>query len=275
MKLNSTFRKISAQFKIEFNEIASEINHNLTAGMAREKAIISLLIKYLPKRIGVDSGFVIDASGTESKQIDVVIYDKNNGVVFEVGGAKYFPCETVLAVGEVKSDISSRVKLEDALNKIKSVKELDRSNKGRNELITGPGISLKGIKYEPLSNHRDQIFGFIFTGNSMTKESIVQYILDYNKDNDRKNWMNLFCDIDKLLISYCHGEDSGEELILLEPSAMDATSIYCTQENEIPDLLLLFYSIIANFVQIAHIARPIVFDYAAIAGTDTQIYKIK
>ncbi len=108
----------------------------------------------------------------------------------------------------------------------------------------------------------------------MTEESIVQYILDYNKGNDRKNWMNLFCDIDKLLISYCRGEDEGKGL-LLSPSTMDTTSIYCTEESEIPDLLLLFYSIIANFVQIAHIARPLVFDYATITSSDTRTYKLK
>jgi len=107
MKLSSTFKKISKQFIVEFDEISTEIQHNLSAGEAREDTLRELLKKYLPQRAGVDRGFVIDVHGKESKQIDVVIYDRTVGTAFEISGTKYFPCEAVIAVGEVKSDINS------------------------------------------------------------------------------------------------------------------------------------------------------------------------
>jgi hypothetical protein len=109
MKPSSTFTKISREFQVKFDELAAEISHNQTAGEAREYALINLLKGYLPQRVGL----VIDTHGEESKQIDIVIYDKTVGTVFDINNIKYFPCETVVAVGEVKSDIDSAKKLQD------------------------------------------------------------------------------------------------------------------------------------------------------------------
>ena len=162
---------------MDFKEITAEISHNLSAGVAREEVLCKLLRKYLPCRRGISSGFVIDAHCMESKQIDVVIYDNTVGTVFDVSGVKYFPCETVIAVGEVKSDITSTKKFADALAKIKSVKELDRSNDGKNKIISGPGVSLRGLKFDPLTNHRDQIFGFIFTSKCLTRDKIISHLV--------------------------------------------------------------------------------------------------
>ncbi|HLW79333.1 MAG TPA: DUF6602 domain-containing protein, partial [Terriglobia bacterium] len=68
VRLNSTFRKIAQSFAAEFDELTTEISHNLSSGEAREAVLRSLLIKYLPTRIGIEPGFVIDTSGSESKK---------------------------------------------------------------------------------------------------------------------------------------------------------------------------------------------------------------
>jgi len=265
MRLNSTFRTISRQLRLEFDQLAEEISHNQTAGEAREEALRRQLAKYLPRRVGIDRGFVIDAHGGQSKQIDVVIHDATVGTVFDVGGVKYFPCETVIAVGEVKSDIRSKKKLEDALEKIRSVKQLDRSNKGRNLIISGPGVSITGLQFDPTTQHRDQIFGFIFTSTSMTKESIIGHLQSCNEGTERRHWMNLFCAVNRFLISY----ECPERLY---PSAMDATWLYCTEESEMPDLFLLFYCILATFVDEAHVARPSYFSYGEIGQTNATYH---
>lgn len=263
MDISNVFRKISEQFDIEFGEIAREISHRAKSGEARECALRSILRKYLPQRVGVDEGFVIDAQGGESKQIDMVIYDKTVATVFEVSGIKYLPCEIVLAVGEVKSDIGSKRDLKDALNKIRSVKGLDRSNRGTNLIMTGPGMSLTALKnkFDPLKNHRDQILGFIFTRTSMTKETILEALREYNSRTERRLWANLFCAYKDFFISY----ESDE--LHLTPSAMDADRMYCTTEDEIPNLLLMFVSIVASFINQAHVARPNYFDYTNISTT--------
>jgi hypothetical protein len=173
-----------------------------------------------------------------------------------------------LAVGEVKSDIDSKEKLEDALNKIKSVKELDRSNQGRNLIVTGPGMSFSNLKFDPLTKHLDQITGFIFTSTSMTTASILEVLKKHNSKIDRRLWANLFCAYKKFIISYV-GDDE------LTPSAMDAKKLYCTTDDEIPNLLLLFVSILATFINAAHIARPNYFSYANMETTRNAKYPLE
>lgn len=268
MKLNSTFQKISAKFNIDFDELAAEHGHNLTAGEAREHALIELLREYLPKRVGVDRGFVIDAHGDESQQMDVVIYDNTVGTVFKANNVKYFPCETVVAVGEVKSNITSGHKLTDALAKIASAKALDRGNSGKSKIVTGPGISLNQLPFDPTRNHRDQIFGFLFTKTTMRRETVIKGLQEQNAKRDRSLWPNLFCAYGDFLISYEIAE-------ALSPSAMDATYMYCTDDSEVSDLLLLFYCILATFVNEAHVARPNYFSYGSIDKTSATYHALE
>lgn len=261
MKLNSVFKKISQQLDVEFGELSKEISHPADSGEARENALRNLLKNYLPKRIAIDTGYIIDTQGNTSKQMDVVIYDSTIATIFDVSGIKYFPCEIVIAVGQVKSDIKSRERLSAALLNIESVKKLDRSNHGENEIVTGPGISLKGLKFDPSTEHRDQILGFIFTRTSMARQAILEELQEYNGKLDRQLWLNVFCAYKNFLISY--ESEKG-----LTPSAMDAKNMYCTIETEAPNLLLVFLSILANFVNIAHVARPNYFSYADILTTN-------
>ncbi len=262
MRLSSTFEKIARQFEIEFAELAREIDHNLSAGEARERTLATLLRKYLPQRAGVDRGFVIDAVGGQSQQIDLIIFDKSAGAVFEAAGVKYFPCETVLAVGEVKSDIVSTATFRDALSRIQSVKVLDRSNRGTNKPITGPGVSTEQIvRFDPATNHRDQIFSFVFTHISLRSPTLVSEFQDYLATHPRTLWPNLFCSFGDVILTY--ETDDGR----VYPSAMEAKMIAITADTERKNLLLLFFCILASFVNEAHIARPEYFDYAYIKST--------
>lgn len=63
MELSALFRKISQQLDVEFEELSTEISHPLKSGEARENVFRKFLAKYLPQRVGIDEGFVIDAQG--------------------------------------------------------------------------------------------------------------------------------------------------------------------------------------------------------------------
>jgi hypothetical protein len=269
VRLNSTFQKVSKKFAIDFNELAGEVAHRQSAGEARERALIALLKNNLPSRVGVEQGgFVIDAHGNESAEMDVVIYDKSLGTVFNaVEGERYFPCETVIAVGEVKTNVDSNATLTDALEKLRSVKELDRLNKGKNRAFVGPGIAQAWIEFNPHTNYRDQIFGFVFTSSSMRRDTLVSSIQRFNASTPKQHWMNLFCAFNKLVISY--QTPNG-----LSPNPMEATSLYCTKDTEIPDLLLLFYCILASFVDVAHVAKPNYFDYGSIPSSGATYHEL-
>lgn len=97
-------------------------------GDAMEEPIRARLEQILPKGIAVGSGCVIDSFGGTSRQMDVVLYEKEQCSVFCINNSAtttYYPCEGVLAVGEVKSRIGKN-DLANGFEKIKSVKSLQR-----------------------------------------------------------------------------------------------------------------------------------------------------
>ena len=268
MNIKSLMRKVSKSLDVEYNEIINEVDHNLTAGEAREEAVKQLLRKYLPKRVKIDRGFVIDAHGNQSKQIDVIIYDSSYATYYSVNCVKYFPCETVIAVGEIKTDITSKETLFDALSKIESVKKLDRSCNGMTKIVSGPGISLQGLAFDPDKNHRDQIFGFIFSSEGLSNTSITSALADYYTNNNRKIWPNLICMFNQCLISY-------EIDKALYPSPMEAKCFYITKEEEKKDVLLLFISILSDFINVAHIGQINYFKYGEIDKTSCDYFDFK
>ena len=99
-----------------------------TVGAAMETPVRDQLGKILPHGIAVGSGFVIDSYGGTSRQSDVVLYERDICPVFTVNDTPettYYPCEGVIAVGEIKSMIDSK-DLADAFKKAESVKQLRR-----------------------------------------------------------------------------------------------------------------------------------------------------
>jgi len=62
---------------------------------------------FIPDRYGIGSGVIVNSYGNQSKQWDIIIYDKDilPPFVFEMSRGM-FPAETVLAVIEVKSKLT-------------------------------------------------------------------------------------------------------------------------------------------------------------------------
>lgn len=93
---------------------------------AMETPVSDQLGQILPKGTAVGSGFVIDSDGGTSRQADVVPYEKDICSVFTVNDTPetiYYPCEGVIAVGEIKSAIDNKT-LADAFEKAESVKQV-------------------------------------------------------------------------------------------------------------------------------------------------------
>ena len=101
----------------------------MLVGDAMETPVRERLEQVLPQGIGVGSGCVIDTQGNTSRQLDVVLYERGICPVFCVNNSPettYYPCEGVLAVGEVKGAIDKE-KLGDAFRKIASAKATKRA----------------------------------------------------------------------------------------------------------------------------------------------------
>ncbi|MEI8601716.1 hypothetical protein P4S55_12725 [Shewanella sp. PP-Sp27a-2] len=257
-------------------KLSKSITHSGESGRAREKIIINFLKRILPSKYKVDTGFVIDAVGGISKQIDVVIYRDSYHSVLEIGEVKYFMVESVVAVIEVKASIKDKATLKQALHNIKSVKELDRSNRGRNEVIypnpkpiqnltkiLGTGLNgiLKSIKGEnsnpssldinmiyhknPLDRNefRNQVFGAIVTEKSMSsivlKEEFKKFI---DGEENINYWPNMYVDVRGGSLRY---STKDHKVTVIAKDAYAFLISDPNAENYNPPLLELAYELIS------------------------------
>ena len=161
-------------------------------GSAKEHPARKQLERLLPQTAAVGSGLVIDSFGGVSKQQDIVIYDRASCPVFSINDtpeATFYPCEGVIAVGEVKSTINDR-ELRDSVEKIASVKRLRRFA-GPSDGLSGPTIAFrsygsatalvggKSDEFNQSIRATDQIFGFVLCAKfGLLDETIHLRLLD-------------------------------------------------------------------------------------------------
>ncbi len=167
----------------EFADARQATTPGLVGG-AREVPVRNQLEQILPRGIAVGSGCVIDSYGDVSRQQDVVLYEREICPVFSINDtpeATYYPCEGVIAVGEIKSSLDS-TELENSFEKVASVKRLRRRliappsthpqalpigeeivHYRHYGSIQGPSVEQVGA-FDPDTDEHSQIFSFILSG---------------------------------------------------------------------------------------------------------------
>jgi len=126
--------RVGERLVLEFEDAGQATTPSLVGG-AREVPVRDQLEQILPRGIAVGSGCVIDSHGNASQQTDVILYERDICPVFSINNTPettYYPCEGVIAVGEIKSSLNTTT-LEDSFAKISSVKRL------RRHIVTFPG----------------------------------------------------------------------------------------------------------------------------------------
>lgn len=97
-------------------------------GDATESQWLRVINDFLPGRYQCTAAKIIDCHGDTSDFIDVVIHDRHYcPLLFELGGQKYIPAESVYAVFEVKQELT-KGDIEYAADKGASVRRLHRTN---------------------------------------------------------------------------------------------------------------------------------------------------
>jgi len=221
MKLYSAIKAASKKMAIDFEEISSQIQHRGVKGDVREDILKEFLKKYLPEKYGIAKGLVIDVNGKQSKQQDILIYDKSITPVFFLSQSEtILPIESVLSIIEVKSVLNKKQLIE-ALENIKSVKELEKNY-----------LNKKSTNIYP--------FGFIFCyTSSIQLDDIRKQYRDFFNSNAKEHIPTaIFC-LDKgSLVHYNRTNLFSIDLALTNP----AFGINNVEEKS--DNLMLFYILI-------------------------------
>lgn len=211
-------------------------------GSAKETPTRKRLEHLLPEGIAVGSGCVIDSNGGTSKQQDVVLYEKHLCPVYSINddaGTSYYPCEGVIAVGEIKTKMASG-DLDDTFAKIASVKRLRRFARPKTDrLVPEPSVpyraygattSFGGLPVEQFDQDTkpfDQIFGFALAGSlALQPETLCRKYAEMAALHGRPLSPNLIVTLeDNQVITPLQTSADGKRTIGI--SAGESDSIYC------------------------------------------------
>lgn len=219
-------------------------------GYAREGSARKQLEKLLPGIAAIGSGLMVDSYDAVSKQQDIVIYERNFCPVFTINDAPeatYYPCEGVIAVGEVKSTMGTK-ELEDAFEKIASVKRCQRYLKYSKGPIAseatvafrkyGASISMEGTKTEelnPQENELDQIWGFILCNDfNLQTETLLRNMAEIQRKYPA-------FEVPSLIVSLTNGFMQFGKMAVGRPSltALNAEDIMYSEKSELGFSLLV------------------------------------
>ena len=143
--LKSLFESTQRRMVAELTGIRQAVDHNVTLGDETEFAWVKFLNGMLPNRYEVSDGFVVDADGQRSDQMDVIVFDRQySPPLFRGEKVQYVPAEAVYAVFEVKQRVDDK-NLKAASAKAASVRRLRRTTA---RIPTADGV------LEPKAPHR-------------------------------------------------------------------------------------------------------------------------
>ncbi|MBB5577019.1 DUF6602 domain-containing protein [Rhizobium paranaense] len=186
-----------------FIDVDGKLVHPGEFGVYREAVAREFIRTFVPKRLEIESGFVISSDGKISSQCDLIIYDSSVAPLLQnENRQRFFPIETVVAVGEIKS-VMSEGDLYRALRKLAAIKSIRDGMSGPSYVYsrkTGKGAD----RFRPAHHELDQIVTFLICEKfdfSLGDEQLKRIASCYNSEAPRQP-ANLR---HNLILSICDG----------------------------------------------------------------------
>lgn len=159
---------------IFWDEEKNRLIHSGEYGIYREELVKKWLRIFVPERFGISSGFLINSLGEISTQCDLIIYDKDKTPKIEtIENQRFFPVETVLLIGEIKSDVNSINELNNYLIKLSENKKIREGLKPNYAFDS----KFKEHGYNPEINPYDSVFSVLICNK-----------FNFNLDVDKINY---------------------------------------------------------------------------------------
>lgn len=206
---NALDRKINL-FKEDFLNFSREqytngggkLIHPGEFGTSRENVCKELFRSVVQNGKDIDTkGFIMNANDETTGEQDLIFYSKTETPLLTLGNDKFFPVETVAAVGQIKSIIKTKKDLKDALDKLMKVKAV-RDNMGHNSVLwrsqdlwNGRSGYFKEIFY-------DQVFTFLVCEKIEININSEEIDSLYDVDTPQHLKHNIILDLSKGVYGY-------------------------------------------------------------------------
>ena len=154
MRLLQAVRNEAARIASQIED-SNLFNQMGDRGSVRERIVANFLRPFLPLCYGLGTGEVFSADGTQSAQIDIVLYDAIfSTVLFRNEERSLFPAESVFGLIEVKSNLNT-IELRKSVENVASLKRLRRADSDAADLSpvlrfnVGDGLTYTRGKMNP------------------------------------------------------------------------------------------------------------------------------
>ncbi len=124
--LQKKLRAAQEQMNAKLEEARATFRHPGDKGSSAEEAFRTFLRQYLPRRLEIGHGEIIDSLGGRSRQTDIVVATEDHPFTFSTDSPGLFFIEGVSAAGEVKSVLTSH-ELDTACESSRQFKQLKLS----------------------------------------------------------------------------------------------------------------------------------------------------
>jgi hypothetical protein len=218
---DTLLREKIQQFRESFSKNASlvfvdentgRLRHPGEFGTYRENICKDFIRLFIPGKFDIASGFLMSSQNEISTQCDIVIYDRNSTPLIQNNELqRFFPHETVCAIGEVKS-ILKKKELLDALRKLANVKKIRLTKGSRTVLHRDREISQ--FPFSPTKYPYDNIFSFLICeklGFDVKKEGLDLLFEKYEPEYPVYLRHNLILSIQDGLFGYI--DNNGKTLM--------------------------------------------------------------
>ncbi|MHA1882711.1 MAG: DUF6602 domain-containing protein [Candidatus Thorarchaeota archaeon] len=211
-------------------------------GNAREQVIRDYLHhRFICHRFQIGNGTIYDRHDNTSRQVDVIVYDKELYRRFQNPINKNtYPIESMVSIGEIKTKLDI-TEINKAHKNIMSVMELNRIN------------SVSG------SDEIHDMFSFILASNSIKLENLMPSLERWRKTQESKYWPCTYLVVKKFMITTQKQSVSSELRTITDPHMNHDFEVQRVENKG--DLLLRFGITLNEFLSRVKISRISLGDY--------------
>jgi len=200
MRLLEALRNAALRVQTHVND-SKLFTHMGDRGTFRERILSDFLRPFLAPCFGLASGEVFDRAGNGSKQVDVIVFDALFSaplLLDQKTNLGVFPCESIYACVEVKSNLTSD-ELQIAVDNIASVKCLQRQSSDAAQILPHVRLQLgAGLGAGP--GVTNPYLGVVFGYKGVTSDTAMKTLTSQSIDQQHLPDFVVCCDPGYLII---------------------------------------------------------------------------
>lgn len=225
-EFRNSFSNVSKRLFMDEND---KLFHPGEFGMYREAIARKFLKSFAPSYLDIEQGFLINSNDENSTQCDIVIYDaRHTPLLKNKELQRFFPIETVSAVGEVKSDLNFQ-DFKTALLKLAKTKKMS-------EFVKNPSIIYRKQEgeFSPETNPYDLLTTFLICQKFKFDPKRIEEVYDESIDVRHRHNMILSIEDGLLLYDWSTTDDTAVHFLpTLDGKRQQNWAFYRLEDNGI------------------------------------------